>query len=175
VQQDTSRLRARDRRYRWARRSRPAEIDLLLVAEAPPSALDRYFYFPTVTSHDSLFRETARAILGRDPTRENKVDLLGLLRDAGVFLIDACLDPLEGALGIDSARLVARIRRLNPRRIIIVKTAVFDRAYAALVDAGLPVINARVPFPGSGQQVRFREEMRRALRRRPPGGDGRAW
>lgn len=168
---EVARLRARDRRYRWARRFRPAEIDLLLVAEAPPGTFERYFYFPDVESHDSLFRECARAILPREPTRENKAELLGQLRDRGVFLIDACLDALDGPLRIDTGRLVARIRRLKPRRIIIVKAAVFDRAYAAFVDAGLPVINARVPFPGSGQQLRFREEMRRALRRRPTGDD----
>ncbi len=165
---EVARLRARDRRYRWARRFRPAEIDLLLVAEAPPGTLERYFYLPDVELHDSLFRECARAILRREPTRKNKAELLGLFRDRGVFLIDACLDALDGPLRIDTGRLVTRIRRLKPRRIIIVKIPVFDSTYTAMVEAGLPVINARIPFPGSGQQVRFHTEMRLALRKRPP-------
>jgi hypothetical protein len=38
-------------------------VELLLVAEAPPSALDRYFYFEDVPVQDSLFRYVARAIL----------------------------------------------------------------------------------------------------------------
>jgi hypothetical protein len=38
-------------------------VRLLLVAEAPPAALDRYFYFEDVPRHDSLFRYVARAIL----------------------------------------------------------------------------------------------------------------
>ena len=44
------------RRRRTAERYKPAEIDLLLVAEAPPGALDRYFYFEDVREQDGLFR-----------------------------------------------------------------------------------------------------------------------
>lgn len=47
---------ARARRERAARQYKPTKVDLLLVAEAPPSALDRYFYFPDVREQDSLFR-----------------------------------------------------------------------------------------------------------------------
>lgn len=164
---ELARRRARERRYRWARKFRPDIIDLLLVAEAPPSETNRYFYYPDVESHDSLFRETARIILRREPSRENKAELLAELGGRGVFLIDACLDPLEGPLRVDTGRLVDRIRRLKPQRIIIVKVAVYDSTYNAFVEASLPVINARIPFPSFGQQVRFREEMRRALRKRP--------
>jgi hypothetical protein len=39
---------ARKRREEAAARYRPDSVDLLLVAEAPPSALDRYFYFEDV-------------------------------------------------------------------------------------------------------------------------------
>jgi hypothetical protein len=35
---------------------KPESVDLLLVAEAPPSTLDRYFYVPDVREEDSLFR-----------------------------------------------------------------------------------------------------------------------
>src|SRR5205823_6407163 len=47
---------ARARRRQAAERYRPDVVDLLLVAEAPPSAPDRFFYFEHVTTHDSLFR-----------------------------------------------------------------------------------------------------------------------
>jgi hypothetical protein len=60
----------------------------LLVAEAPPAVLDGYFYFEDVPKHDSLFRHVAPSILKTDPTRDNKAELLGRLRDRGVFLID---------------------------------------------------------------------------------------
>lgn len=86
---------ARARRELTARRYKPERIDLLLVAEAPPSVPDRYFYFPDVAEQDSLFRYVSRALLGREPTREGKADLLAELRDRGVFLIDLEEEPRD--------------------------------------------------------------------------------
>jgi hypothetical protein len=39
-------------------------IQVLLFVEAPPSAVDRYFYLPKVREQDSLFRYVARGMLG---------------------------------------------------------------------------------------------------------------
>jgi hypothetical protein len=44
-----------------------------------------------------------------------------------------------------------------------VKSVVYDAAFAALKGAGLPVVDARIPFPASGQQKKFLEEFRGAL------------
>ena len=38
-------------------RYRPNEIRVLIIAEAPPCALDRFFYFEDVKKQDSLFLE----------------------------------------------------------------------------------------------------------------------
>ena len=160
--------RARQRRYRAAQRFKPGSVELLLVAEAPPASLDRYFYFADVREHDSLFRHVAREILNREPTRESKPALLAELQRAGVFLIDLKLDPTDGSpLAEHVPSLVRRIRRLQPEKIILIKATVYDAAFAPLRDAGLPVVDERVPFPGSGQQARFREAFRRARRKRP--------
>jgi hypothetical protein len=159
---------ARQRRYRAARRFRPETVMLLLVAEAPPASLDRYFYFTGVRAHDSLFRHVASEILRREPSRENKAEFLGLLRDAGVFLIDLKLDPTDGsALASHVPSLIRRARRLEPHKIILIQATVYDAAYRPLRDAGFPVADVRVPFPGSGQQARFREAFRTARRKRP--------
>jgi type I site-specific restriction-modification system R (restriction) subunit len=80
--------RARDRRNRWSRRFRPELVETLLLAEAPPSTLDRYFYFPVVTSQDSLFREVVRAVLNLEPTRSDKTERLRQLKDRGVYRAD---------------------------------------------------------------------------------------
>jgi hypothetical protein len=160
--------RARLRRQRAARRFWPDEIKLLLVAEAPPAALDRYFYFTDVREQDSLFRYVARAILKKEPTRENKRELLAELRDRGVFLIDLSVDPVDGSpVSQHVPSLLRRVRRLQPAKIILIKATVHDAAYWPLREAGLPVAPERIPFPGSGQQRRFEESFRRALRRRP--------
>jgi hypothetical protein len=152
-------------RRKAARRFKPSSIKLLLVAEAPPSALDRYFYFPTVGTQDSLFRYVARLVLGREPTRANKPELLGALSDAAVFLIDLCEEPIRDRADLRACvpGLIARVAKLKPRHVILVKATVFDLAYFALRDAGQPVVERMVPFPGSGQQRRFEGEMGAAL------------
>lgn len=160
--------KARERRGRAAQRFKPSRVELLLVAEAPPGALERYFYFPEITEHDSLFRYVARSILERQPTRTNKAELLGELCDRGVFLIDLKRDPVDGTpLSDHVPDLVKRIDRLDPTKIILIKATVYDVAYARLAEAGHPVVDERVPFPASGQQRRFEEAFARALRRNP--------
>lgn len=146
-------------------RFKPETVRLLLVAEAPPSALHRYFYFPNVAEHDSLFRYVVRLVLGQEPTRSGKLELLDALRDAGVYLIDLCEEPITDKSELRGClpRLVARVTALAPDHIILIKATVFDTAYFALRDAGLPVVGRMIPFPGSGQQIRFEGEMEAAL------------
>lgn len=164
----TPERKARERRTRAARRFKPEKVKLLLVAEAPPGAVERYFYFPEVTEHDSLFRYVVRAILKTEATRVNKAELLGELRDRGVFLVDLKRDPVDGTSLRDAVPdLLRRVKLLAPEKIILIKATVHDAAYLPLVEAGLPVVAERVPFPGSGQQRRFEEAFARALRRRP--------
>ena len=157
---------ARERRRRAAERYRPDVVDLLLIAEAPPSALDRFFYFEHVPTHDSLFRYVVRGILGETPTRD-KAPYLDELRARGVFLVHLCEDPFSSrreAVPGCVPGLVRRCRELRPRRVILIGAGTFDHAYDALVRAGLPVTDMRLPYPGSGQQRRFAEGFALALR-----------
>lgn len=135
------------------------------MAEAPPSDLDRYFYFEDVTEHDSLFRYVARELLGAEPTRVGKSILLRRLQEKGVFLIDLSPEPIAkgDSLLPFVPECVQRCSDIAPRRIILIKATVYDAAYSALAGAGLPVINERIPFPGSGQQKNFQAAFRRAL------------
>ena len=166
--EDEAQVRARRRRDQAAKKYRPASVKLLLVAEAPPSALDRYFYFEVVATQDSLFRYVTRAILKAEPTRANKAELLGRLRDRGIFLIDLWRDPVDArSEAPDVAGLLRRVRQLAPERIIVIKTGVFDIVRGPLLEAGMPLVDERVPFPGSGQQRKFERAFARALRRRP--------
>jgi hypothetical protein len=68
------RLRALRARQRAVKRYKPDVVRLLLVAEAPPQELERYFYFTDVQEQDSLFRYVAREILGIEPSRSNKAE-----------------------------------------------------------------------------------------------------
>ncbi len=158
----------RRRRETAALKYKPAAIKLLLIAEAPPCSEDRYFYFEDVTQHDWLFRYVAKGILGAVSPRDQKARDLEKLRDAGVFLIDASEDPIPDGAKIrlapeQIAALPARVAKLKPAAVILVKSNLYDLTYEPLKDAVFNVINARLPFPTSGQQRVFETGFAKAL------------
>lgn len=160
---------SRKRRDAAQTKYKPAKVKLLLVAEAPPCTTDRHFYFEDVMEQDSLFRYVCKGILGSVSARSEKANDLAKLRDAGVFLIDACEEPIadEAKIRITDAQIKALPKRcleLKPDSVILIKSNVYDLAYDVLTNAGLNVINARMPFPGSGQQKKFETEFARALK-----------
>jgi hypothetical protein len=86
------------------------------------------------------------------------------LRDLGVFLIDlkpGPCDPAPLASFVDD--LVDPARGLDPRHIVLVKVDVYDAAFQSLRAVDLPVIDARPPFPSTGQQTVFGIGFRGAL------------
>lgn len=155
---------ALERRREAAARYKPDRIRILLVAEAPPADLSRYFYFEDVGTHDSLFRYVFRTVTNRQPVRESKAKDLAELKAAGVFLIDLKETPVDGSpLTGYVPSLVERCTALAGERIILIKVSVFDAAFEALKAAGLPVVDGRIPFPGSSQQLRFVAAFEAAL------------
>ena len=142
-----------------AARYQPKKINLLLVAEAPPCDVDRYFYFEEVDKHDWLFRYVYEGMTGKKPTREGKAAHLAELRDAGLFMIDLheenAEQPTAARLSPLVPGLIERCRTLKPRHVAFIKSIVHDVAFEPLKEAGLPVIDERLPFPASGQQRKF--------------------
>lgn len=157
---------ARRRREQAAARYRPEVVRLLLVAEAPPSELDRYFYFEDVGTHDGLFRYVVKTVLDEEPSRSGKARQLAALRDRGVYLIDLKIDPKIGdeRLGAYVEDLVARAVALDPSYLITIKANVCTLCQGPLRDAGLHVSDERLPFPSTGRQGDFETKMKRALR-----------
>jgi len=154
-------------RFAAAEKYKPSSVRLLLVAEAPPCTLDRYFYFESVDKQDSLFRYVWQGVTGENAgAREQKPAQLAALRKDGVFLIDLheenISSPSLKALQPCVPGLIDRCRTLKPTSIILIKASVYDAAFAPLAKAGLPVIDERIPFPGSGQQRKFIEAFTRA-------------
>jgi len=164
-------------RYRAASNHyKPAEPQTLIIAEAPPCALDRFFYFEEVPRQDSLFleimgvlypAEKARYLAKkRDPALKRA--LLETFQADGYWLMDLAELPYE-ASGIRHddwlPDLLARVEKVASRdtRIILIKANVYDCCYPALAAAGYAVSPERIPFPGSGQQAVFREKFRAAL------------
>jgi len=150
-----------------AAKYRPSRVRLLLVAEAPPCTADRYFYFEHVDRHDWLFRYVWEGLTAAKPDRAHKAAGLAALRSEGVFMIDlheaSISAPTLAQLRPCVPGLVSRCRAINPQSIVLIKSSVYDAAFDALVHAGLPVIDARIPFPASGQQRKFLDGFRRAV------------
>lgn len=152
-----------------AKKYQPDKIKLLLIAEAPPKSEDRYFYYENVTEQDSLFRYVVRCVLNTEPIRDQKAEQLNALKNAGVFLIDSVTIPLQKGEKlkdfINKDSLVSRCQNLNPQAIVLIKANVYDEVFDALKNEGLPVVDERIPFPGSGQQTRFVNSFNSALRK----------
>ncbi len=167
MNQEALRIEVRVRRQRSAEKYKPARVRVLLVAEAPPAADDRYFYFEDVTKHDWLFLGVAEVLLRGRPVRREKPASLKKLQEMGFFLIDLKPDPADGSpLQEYVPDLIARCRALAAERIILIKATVYDAAFSTMGAAGLPVINQRVYFPSTGRQREFREQFARALEAR---------
>lgn len=116
--------------------------------------------------------------LGRDEGLEDGDPLLGALEEeqvarAGDHLEPRAGDELRGDLAVRGwdhpvliagdhkvplshfvPDLVKRVKTLAPEKVILIKTTVYDAAFRALREPGVPVVDERIPFPGSGQQKR---------------------
>lgn len=153
-----------------ARRYQPEAVEILFVAEAPPCGGDRYFYFEDVQKHDSLWAELTKALYGNAfgetrLERKKKHEWLNRFREDGYYLVDAVETPevSPALIRANTGRLIKVIKDIKPKKIILIKATVYENLYKPLRQSGLPVVNERIPFPGSGQQRKFREKMRQAL------------
>lgn len=166
-----------DRRSRW----KPARVRLLLVAESPPAdggniSDRRFFYDEKLTSADGLFREVVKTLYDK-PTlvsgQDQKRRWLERLQHDGVYLIDLAphpvnmLDPNQRQASLSSRvhQTVAVATDLRPSGIVLIKKNVFELLSKPMHRAALPVLHDTfVPFPGSGNQKRFRESFSAAIR-----------
>lgn len=174
------------RRRRARERYKPTKLAVLFIAEAPPSSSSRYFYFDDVPDHDGLFVELLKAVYGDDfrsyvgnRRPAEKSSWLSRLQDDGFWLLDSTDKPLDGAPvgGKSRVRLLQarsdlpeRLRELSVQGylsantpLILIKATVYDAFFASLAGLGYNIIDKRIPFPGSGQQARFRKLFGEAL------------
>jgi hypothetical protein len=171
------------RRARW----KPARVRLLLIAESAPDdggdvANRRFFYDEDLTGKDGLFREVTRALYDNPTLRSGpgaKLPWLEKLKTDGVYLIDLATVPVNelgtgdraAALSLNVSETVSLSEELSPDGIVLIKQNVFDLLERPLRAAGLPLLHdIMIPFPGSGQQKRFRERFADALSRRQVAG-----
>lgn len=174
---DFSDIQFLQQRYAAARNKyKPSRVRCLLLGEAPPSSLDRHFYFEDVKRQDSLFLEIMGVLYpeekqqylssGRDTFM--KSELLQRFSEDGFLLLDLLEVPgelLAGSLADAIPSLLNRLQKIIDKQtpIIMIKADVYDTCYLPLTAEGYNVVPLRIPFPGSGQQRVFRGKFKTAL------------
>ncbi len=157
---------------------KPKKTRILFLAESPPSSPERYFYYPDVKKHDWLWIGLMKAIYGKQfkelrAERLRKMDWLKRFQSDGYRLIDAVKVPIcagdSSKVQIIKSRLdhiVDEIQKINPKQIVMVKATVYDTLYQDLENRGLPVVNAKLPFPDNRWQKKFQYEFGRLVKSR---------
>jgi hypothetical protein len=173
---EIAKLKQRLQKARW--KYKPDKIKYLLIAEAPPDSLERFFYYENVRQHDHLFLGVAEALYpevkdrfianGRDGKIKRSI-LLKLQAD-GFYLLDLSelpLSLLNDGLASQLPNLIEKIKQSvnSDTKIILIKATVYDTAFYALKQQGIKnLIDVRIPFPGQGGQKLFQCEFKKALK-----------
>ena len=155
---------------------KPKKIKYLLIAEAPPNNLNRFFYYESVVNHDYLFLGVTQSLypelkdLYIENNRNSKIKKLILkkLQQDGFYLLDLSQVPLsvlETSLSSQISFLNKSIKKVidEETKIILIKANVYDIAFETLNINFKNVVNCRIPFPGQGWQKEFQIKFRKAL------------
>lgn len=157
---------------------KPEIVKYLLVAEAPPDSLERFFYYDNVRQYDYLFLGVAEALYpslkeqfilsGR--SSELKHNILQTLQKDGFYLLDVSelpLSLLDSDLKSQLPTLVDKIKSVSDdnTQIILIKTNVYDIAFQFLKTIFQNVVDLRITFPGQGGQRKFQDEFKLALKK----------
>ena len=157
---------------------KPETVKYLLVAEAPPDSLERFFYYDDVRQHDYLFLGVAEALYPKlkeqfllsGRSSEIKNTILQTLQQDSFYLLDLSELPLS-LLDTDlQSQLPSLVDKINSvaddnTQIILIKANVYDIAFYYLKQKFKNVIDQRITFPGQGGQRKFQDEFKQALKK----------
>lgn len=155
---------------------KPHTVKYLLIAEAPPNSIDRFFYFEDVKESDWLFLGVMQALypqakvdyINQKRGINLKKQLLEKFKQDGFYLIDLLDIPLlyfRGDLSNNLPELITKIDSISDKetQIILIKVNVYDTAYEVIKNHGSKIIDKRIDFPASGGQTKFQEKFKEAL------------
>jgi len=156
----------------------PNIIKYLMIAEAPPNSIDRFFYYEDVKKHDylflgimnSLYPELKNKYLASNRNSNIKKQLLQKFQDDGFYLIDLSDLPLSLQTYPLNSLIPNLLNKLNKliRRdtfIIPIKSNVYNIVSIPILNSGyINFINISIPFPGQGWQNVFQLRFNDALK-----------
>ena len=153
---------------------RPAKVHILFVAESPPGAPDRHFYFEDVTRADTLWVQLTRALYREEfgetaQERKRKRVWLERFQQDGYWMLEAVPQPVdkkkkETQIRDNTERMLAEIQAAAPTHVVLIAAPVYKVLWKPLADAGISLPQPQaVPFPGRGQQGRFQVALQATL------------
>ena len=157
---------------------KPETIKYLLIAEAPPDSLERFFYYDNVRRHDYLFLGIAEALypqlkeqfLLSGRSVEIKHSILQTFQQDGFYLLDLSELPLSFFDPDLQSQLPSLVKKITSvadvnTQIILIKANVYDIAFFSLKSEFESTIDQRITFPGQGGQRKFQDEFKNALKK----------
>ncbi|MBN2668443.1 MAG: hypothetical protein JXR60_04365 [Bacteroidales bacterium] len=151
---------------------RPERVKLIFLAEAPPCKEGHFFYFEDVPKGDSLFLHVIRAVfpdlekIDTKELRKRKEEMLFRFAEAGYFLEESVSVAIpkgtknkEAVILEHQADLLNRLDRYKANtKFVLLSSGVFKVNYETMKSKGFNILNDfMIPFPGSGQQGKFKE------------------
>jgi hypothetical protein len=141
---------------------RPAKVCILFVGESPP-ANGRFFYVSSTMTHNmaQVFEYTFAKKFNSES------DFLIFFKAMGCYLDDLSHTPLDKLPRPERKRVVAncvpqlaeRMKEYQPEYVIAVLKSIESDVLRASHLANLKVPFHAIPFPGQGQQRRFKAEL----------------
>jgi len=150
---------------------RPEKVAVLFIAEAPPCTEGQFFYFEDVPKHDNLFLYLIRAVfpdlndIAVKDLRTQKPQLLERFKAAGYFLEDSVAVSIpkgttvakkEKLIKENQQDLLRRIENYKESAVVLLSSSVFKTNFDFLKEHFTILNEAAIPFPGSGQQNKFK-------------------
>ncbi|MFA6437233.1 MAG: hypothetical protein WC242_03650 [Candidatus Paceibacterota bacterium] len=159
---------------------KPLKIKYLIIAESPPLCEDssvRFFYNPSQEKYDFMFRAIMETIFSDFKNKYRKGDkniYLERFKSEGFYMIDSTDDPINRLnekdrnkkIILDSKKKIIEIKKLISKEtpIFLIKKNVFEIFSNILKKQGYNVVNNEfIPFPGFGNQLKFKEVFKKYL------------
>jgi len=174
ITQENGLIEVRNKIEEAQEKYKPKKIKYLLIAEAPPENLDRFFYYSDVRKADCLFLGIMEALypsekqhlLQRNPDLKEK--LLLKFMGEGFYLIDLFDFPRSFYSKISSEitdHLIKKVKQLSTieTKVIIIKADVYDAVYSILSQNRINVIDKKIYFPSCSRQPEFQKQFKEAL------------
>ena len=152
----------------------PAGRKIIFILESPPKS-GLYFYRPEGSVSEPLFSAMMKDVLEIKP--HTKKQGLSEFAARGFLLIDATNTPVNHPHLTQKERnelilkdlplLLEELQKYSDTetKVVLVKANVCKLLVPKLTGTGFTVLNRgrKIPFPSTGQQKRFREEVRQVL------------